>query len=215
MTASLYTFNTISKVCNQRQILCIEHLELMSEKAYALLGPNGAGKTTLMRLLAFLDSPTAGVYTFCDQPVDDIAKFRHNAVWVPQSPVMFTGTVLYNVEYPMRLKGISRQLSREKAYDLLRQVNLFDLAKAPAHRLSGGETQRAAIARALATGARVLLFDEPTASVDARSRLEFIELMHKLTETGMFSIIIATHDIELAEAVCPLRVHLNNGRIVQ
>jgi energy-coupling factor transporter ATP-binding protein EcfA2 len=127
---------------------------------------------------------------------------------------MFTGTLRYNIEYPMRIRGMNAAERAGKTKELLEQVQLLPLAQAPAHKLSGGETQRAGIARALATGATVLLFDEPTANIDRRSRTEFMELIRSLGKDSRLSLLIATHDADLAARLCPRSVHLDNGRLV-
>jgi ABC-type multidrug transport system ATPase subunit len=195
--------------------LNIPHLSLQPRTIYGLLGPNGAGKTTLMRLLAFIDTPTEGEIVFQGQHVrpDQASRYRAKVVWTPQTPVLFTGSLLYNVEYPMRLKGVKRSERRERAMNLLHSVGLERLAQAPARRLSGGEAQRASIARALAAGAEVLLFDEPTANVDYHSRDELIALMHDLWSERGLSIIVTTHDAELADELCREQIRLFDGKL--
>ena len=215
MTA-VYTLHNIVQRFGSREVLRIPELTLEEHKIYALMGPNGAGKTTLMRILAFLDAPVEGDIAFMGRPVtrDQAAACRSRVVWVPQSPVMFTGSLLHNIEYPMRLKKLPGPERRQRAGLLLEAVDLTRLAKAPAHKLSGGEAQRASIARALAAGAEVLLFDEPTASVDYRSRTEIIEIIRRLhTEQGL-SGIITTHDAGLADELCQEKISLIDGRPV-
>lgn len=212
----LYELTGIGRRFGDRDVLHIPALTLHAGIVYGLLGPNGAGKTTLMRILAFMDAPTDGTIAFMGQPVrpEQAPRYRARVVWVPQSPVMFTGSLLYNIEYPMRLKGTPVKERRSRALALLERVGLLRLAKAPAHRLSGGEAQRASIARALAAGAEVLLFDEPTASVDFRSRGEIITLIRTLNSERGLSIIVTTHDAALAAALCRERIILFDGRIV-
>ena len=214
--AELYALDNITRRFGEREVLHIPELRLATGVIYGLLGPNGAGKTTLMRLLSFMDTPTSGVISFMGEIIrpDQAARCRARVVWVPQSPVMFTGTLLYNVEYPMRLKGAPRAERRDKAMALLETVGLARLAAWPAHRLSGGEAQRGSIARALAAGAEVLLFDEPTASVDFRSRGDIIRLIRSLNEERGLSVIVTTHDAALAAELCRERIVLFDGRIV-
>jgi ABC-type multidrug transport system ATPase subunit len=213
----LYELRGIVRRFWEREVLRIESLTLESGEIYALLGANGAGKSTLMRLLAFLDSPTSGTLIFRGTQVNpgQKAAFRGNVVWVPQFPVMFTGTLLYNVEYPMSLKKIAGPERKNRAMELLETVNLGHLAKAPAHRLSGGEAQRASIARALAAGAEIILFDEPTANVDQRSQENFIQLARYLWEKRGLSIIITTHNASLAAELCRRQIVLIEGRLTK
>lgn len=214
---AVYSVRDLRRYFGEREVLNIPSLDLSKEEIYGLLGPNGSGKTTLMRILAFMDTPTEGAIYFRGDKVEPeyAARFRARVVWVPQSPVMFTGSLLYNVEYPMRLKKIHRRERRNRALSLLRDVGLEHLAAAPARRLSGGEAQRGSIARALAAGAEVILFDEPTANVDFRSRSEIIELIQRLHAERNLSIIVTTHDQFLADALCKKRITLFDGRLAE
>lgn len=206
----LYSLRDVSRVFGEREVLRIDSLDLEKGRIYGLLGPNGSGKTTLMRILGFLDQPTSGELYFSGTKVErDLAsRYRARVVWVPQVPVMFTGSLRYNIEYPMRLKGTPRRERRERALALPRDVGLAELAEAPARRLSGGEAQRGSVARALAAGAEVILFDEPTASVDSRSRRELMDLIARIHRERGLSIVIATHDLSLAEELCGESVRL-------
>ena len=211
----LYSLRNVRRKFGDREVLNIESLDLEAGKIYGLFGPNGAGKTTLMRILAFMDCPNEGSIKFNQNEIslDFFARYRARVVWVPQSPVLFTGTVLYNIEYPMRLKGVRRNVSREKAFELLDCVGLRQLAASPAHRLSGGETQRASIARALAVMPEVILLDEPTANVDYYSRGEIINLLQTLWRERSLSIIVTSHDNALLEDLCQVKITLHNGKI--
>lgn len=212
----LYVLRNLRRVLSGREVLHIPELRLEAGRIYGLLGPNGAGKTTLMRLLAFMDTPTEGEIVFEGRTVrsDQAARHRARVVWVPQSPVLFTGSLLYNIEYPMRLKKVPRAERQKRAMGLLDSVGLAHLADAPAHRLSGGEAQRASIARALAAGAEVLLFDEPTGNVDFRSRAEIIALIRDLWRERGLSIVVTTHDFDLAAELCQERINLFDGKVV-
>lgn len=212
----LYSLRGLTRRFAEREVLHIDRLDVEQGQIYALLGDNGAGKSTLMRILAFLDSPSSGELFFKGRRVErgQEARFRPGVVWLPQFPVMFTGSLLYNVEYPMALRRVDKKQRRQKALDLLETVKLGHLAKAPAHRLSGGESQRAGIARALAAGAEVVLFDEPTANVDQRSVGDFVSLVRGLYGMQALSIFITTHNADLAATLCPRRIFLSEGRVV-
>lgn len=212
----LYSLRNLRRSYGDREILNIESLDLEASKIYGLLGPNGAGKTTLMRILAFMESPSAGSIKFQMTEVrpEQAGRYRARVVWVQQTPVLFTGSVLYNIEYPMRLKGAKRGPRREKAMELLDCVGLKHLAHSPAHRLSGGEAQRASIARALAAKAEVILFDEPTANVDYRSREQIINLIRGLWQERGLSILLASHDQALVDELCQEKIILIDGKII-
>lgn len=213
----LYSLKNLTKKFGEREVLSIDSLDISAGEIYSLMGDNGAGKSTLMRILAFLDAPSSGELVFRGNKTEpgQEAQHRKGVVWVPQFPVMFTGSLLYNIEYPMTMQKVPRAECRKKALELLERVKLAHLAKAPAHRLSGGESQRASIARALAAGAQVILFDEPTANVDQRSVGDFSALVREIWQESRLSIIITTHNAELAAALCPKQIFLSGGRLIR
>ena len=215
--AALYSLRNVTRRFDDREVLNIDSLDIRPGEIYALQGANGAGKSTLMRILAFLDSPSSGEMCFRGNKVlaGQEAKHRPGVVWVPQFPVMFTGSLLYNIEYPMALKNIPSQERKKRALELLECVNLAHLAKAPAHKLSGGEAQRASIARALAAGVEVILFDEPTANVDQRSQNDFMALVRTLWEERDLSICITTHNAPMAAALCRKQIFLVEGKLAR
>lgn len=216
MTA-LYSLRGITRRFGNREVLNIDALDIQPGDTYALLGANGAGKSTLMRILAFLDSPSSGELFFRGEkvPAGQEGLHRPGVVWVPQFPVMFTGSLLYNIEYPMTLKKNPPRERKKRALELLESVNLGHLAKAPAHKLSGGEAQRASIARALAAGVGIILFDEPTANVDQRSQGDFIALVRALREQRGLSICITTHNASMAAALCRRQIFLVEGKLAR
>lgn len=210
----LYSLRNLRRRFGDRVVLDVDTLDIESGVIYGLLGANGAGKSTLMRILSFLDRPTEGELFFRGEKVEpgQEARRRKGVVWVPQYPVMFTGSLLYNVEYPMALKGIPAGERKRKAMELLETVNLTSLRDSPAHRLSGGEAQRASIARALAAGAEVIHFDEPTANVDQRSLGDFIALARTLWQAQGLSLIITTHNAAMAAELCHKQIFLVEGK---
>jgi ABC-type multidrug transport system ATPase subunit len=207
----------LTRSFGEREVLHIDALDIESGLIYALLGANGAGKSTLMRILAFLDKPTSGDIFFRGHKAASgrEAAFRQGVVWVPQFPVMFTGSLLYNVTYPMMLRKVSTAERNKKALEYLELVNLAHLASSPAHRLSGGESQRASIARAMAAGAEVILFDEPTANVDEKSQGEFILLARDLWQNRGLSLLVTTHNANLAATLCHKQIFLVEGHLVR
>lgn len=215
MNGDLYLLDNVKRVFGQREVLSIDSLRIESGCIYGLLGPNGSGKTTLMKIMAFLDEPSDGEVYFEGRKVlhKDMAALRSKVVWSPQFPVMFTGSVRYNIEYPMRIRGLDAARRRRLSEELLARVGLSDLAAAPARRLSGGEAQRASLARALAAQAEVLLLDEPTANVDASSRQGLVKLIEELWQEQKLSIIITTHDLSLEAELCQKRIYLSDGKL--
>jgi tungstate transport system ATP-binding protein len=144
-----------------------ERLELSPGRVHALVGPNGAGKSTLLRLVAGLAAPERGRVQIEGAPV----------TLVHQRPYLFRGSVGRNVAFGLRARGVPRTEARARADAALAAVGLPDYARRPARALSGGEVQRAALARALVLQPAVLLLDEPTAGMDAGGQEMFRALV--------------------------------------
>ena len=171
----------------------------------AVVGPSGSGKTTLLSIMAGLDRPESGrvLLDGGDLAGMDLDAYRRKDVSVIfQAFQLFPLlTVMENVCYPMELSGVSTKSARERAKALLESVGIGEekFRRFPAN-LSGGEQQRVAIARSLATGAGVLLADEPTGNLDGENSRNVVELLTRLAHEEGYCVIIVTHDPAIAEA---------------
>jgi ABC-type lipoprotein export system ATPase subunit len=173
-------------------------------KLNAVVGPSGSGKTTLLSLLAGLDQPNQGHIYIDDEPLGDLDldQYRRERVsMIFQAFHLFPLlTALENVCFPMQLNGVSRQEIPQSGKALLASVGITEdkYKRYPAN-LSGGEQQRVAIARSLATGAHVLLADEPTGNLDKANGDKLIEILGQLAHERGYCVIIVTHDPSIAE----------------
>jgi tungstate transport system ATP-binding protein len=174
----------------------------------ALIGPNGAGKTTLLRVLMGLTRPTNGRITWgghAEAPADRRAM-------VFQRPVMLRRSVAANIAYALEAAG--RDAGHASVLDLLTRVGLTDLAARPARRLSGGEQQRLAIARALARRPEIPLLDEPTASLDPSSTKAVETIVAAAAAEGV-TVVFSTHDLGQARRLAARVLFLAFGRLVE
>jgi putative ABC transport system ATP-binding protein len=187
----------------------------------ALMGASGSGKSTLMNLLGCLDRPTSGRYLFCGQDVttlsrDDLAAMRNDRLgFVFQGFNLLKRTsALENVELPLLYsKKVSPRERRRRAIELLDKFGLGDRQSHFSNQLSGGQQQRVAIARALVNRPEVLLADEPTGNLDSRTGLEILAEFQRLNEEHGQTILMVTHDQEIAN--CSKRqIVMRDGRIV-
>jgi len=214
---SLYQLRGLRQIFDQRTVLDLAELELAVGGSYALLGPNGCGKTTLLHILAFLMLPARGEIRFKGRLVEwrerSLRALRQKVVLVDQHPIMFTSTVLNNVEYGPALRGMPIRERRRLAEQCLERVGMRDFAERPAQLLSGGETQRVAIARALACEPEVLLFDEPTASVDIENQAVIEKILAELRGEKQISTIFATHRQLEAAKLADERIFLFAGKL--
>ena len=171
----------------------------------AVVGPSGSGKTTLLSIMAGLDRPEKGqvLLNGTDLAGMDLDAYRRQDVSViVQAFQLFPLlTVMENVCYPMELNEVALKDAKERAKTLLASVGIQEekLRRFPAN-LSGGEQQRVAIARSLATGAGILLADEPTGNLDGENSRNVVEILTRLAHEEGYCVIIVTHDPAIAEA---------------
>lgn len=176
-----------------------------------ILGPNGAGKSLLLRLCHGLLRPAAGKVAWHGLPP---ARARSHHAMVFQRPVLLRRSVAANVDYPLAIRGVPRGERRERVRQALDATGLARLRRMPARRLSGGEQQRLAIARAWALQPEALLLDEPTANLDPRSTLAVETLIERMCQLGT-TVIMTTHDLAQARRLARQVLFLNRGRLVE
>jgi tungstate transport system ATP-binding protein len=169
---ALLTLRGIRHRREGRAVLAIDELAIAAGEHLGVLGPNGAGKTTLLRLLAGLETPTAGEIGLAGTEAH-VAR-RRLIGYAPQRPALLTMSVQRNVEMPLRFRGVARTARRRAARAALARVGAEHLADRPARALSYGEAQRVNLARALVTEPDALLLDEPAAALDATARIHFL-----------------------------------------
>ncbi len=199
------------------EVLTGINLQVPEGEFLALMGPSGSGKTTLLNLIAGIDRPTSGRLLVSGTEVTKLnesalAKWRsRNVGFVFQFynliPVL---TAQENVELPLLLTSLSKKQRRERALTALRIVGLTDRAKHYPRQLSGGEEQRVAIARAFVTDPGVIVADEPTGDLDAKSAEEILQLMVTLNREFKKTIVMVTHDPRAAVHAHTQR-HLEKG----
>jgi putative ABC transport system ATP-binding protein len=171
----------------------------------AIMGPSGSGKSTLMNLLGCLDTPTAGSYRFKGIEVERLNKDQRSLLRRHALGFIFQGfnllartSALENVELPLLYRGYTRKQRHEMAREALAQVSLSDKERYTPAELSGGQQQRVAIARAIVTKPDTLFADEPTGNLDSKTTVEIMDLLRKLNSERHISIIMVTHEDEVA-----------------
>jgi putative ABC transport system ATP-binding protein len=192
-------------------------LQVQEGDFVALMGPSGSGKSTLLNLIAGIDKPSSGEVVVAGTDVaglneTQLADFRsHNVGFIFQFynliPVL---SATENVELPLLLTRLGKAQRRQRALTALKVVGLADRATHYPRQLSGGQEQRVAIARAIVTDPKVLVADEPTGDLDARSATEILELMETLNRDFNKTIVMVTHDPRAA-AKAHTQYHLDKG----
>ena len=184
---------------------------------YAIVGPSGSGKSTLLSLLAGLDLPTDGQVVFDDNSLAELNldRYRRESIsMIFQAFHLFPLlTVMENVCFPMELCGVLPKDAKPRAQALLEGVGITkeQMQRFPS-KLSGGERQRVAIARSLASNAKIILGDEPTGNLDGANTQNIIEILSSLAHEKGYCVIIVTHDLEVAE-VADVAFRMRDGEL--
>ena len=187
----------------------------------AIMGHSGSGKSTLMHMLGFLDSPTSGTYVFDGIDTkklteDQLAIIRNKKVgFVFQAFNLLPRTsTLDNVRLPMIYAGVPEKEQIKRAVEALKSVGLEHRLNNLSNELSGGEQQRVAIARALVKDPVVILADEPTGNLDSIKSNEIYQILKNLSEEYETTILVVTHDEEMANKYAKCHIYIRDGKIV-
>jgi putative ABC transport system ATP-binding protein len=205
----------------QVNALCGVSLNIEQGEFVALVGASGSGKSTLMNTLGCLDRPTSGSYVLAGQDIvnmnrDQRAQIRNQQIgFVFQSFNLLNRTsALENVELPLLYRhGLSRSQRRTRATEMLQRVGLGDRLGHHPGQLSGGQQQRVAVARALVNEPNILMGDEPTGNLDSRTSEEMIDLFRELNQRDHITVILVTHDPDVARAA-ERQIVLRDGLVV-
>lgn len=203
------TFEKLQKSYDGRKVLDIEKGIIKSGSRTAIIGPNGAGKSTLLKILAGLESADSGTISY-----DGSSEFpQMDATMVFQKPYLISTTVEKNIAYPMKLRGFSDDEIEKRVTELTEELGLASFRKQKAWKLSGGETQKVALARALSFKPKLLLLDEPTANIDPYTTAEIEKMLIKASEYT--TIVLITHNLAQAKRVCNEVSMLHDGHILE
>lgn len=198
----------------------LSNVSLMIEdgETVAVMGASGSGKTTLLNIIGCMDTPTSGTYLYGDTPVHALNRtktehFRkeHICFIFQQFALLNDYTVYENVELPLRARNIPLRQRKKMVMDCLEQVGIADLAKKLPTKISGGQQQRCAIARALVSGCDIVLADEPTGALDSKTGQEIMDILLGLSSQGK-TVILVTHDENIAKRAGRI-IRITDGRL--
>ena len=199
-----------------REVLGIERLEVAAGERLAVLGHNGAGKTTLLRLLAGLETPSAGTVEIDSTPVTEGGyELRRRIGYATQRAGLLSTSVQRNVELPLRWRGIERGERRRMVLAALERLGVAHLAERRAAALSGGEAQRVNLARALAIEPDLLLLDEPAAGLDPEARRRFLDDLEVALADRSVTVVHVSHRADEALRVADRVAILSDGVVRQ
>jgi tungstate transport system ATP-binding protein len=204
---------------NNKKVLDIPCMSFTRGKIYAVVGPNGSGKTTLLTILGLLLKPTSGKVLFESKDVYAHPHLLHDVrtkmTTVIQNPILFDMTVEKNIEYGLKIRGTPLGERKRIVKDCLEMVRLDGFQKRRARELSGGEAQRAAIARALAIKPQVMFLDEYTSNVDEKSIEVLNDVIAAINHLYGSTIFLVTHDTQQAYNLADEVITIFGGMLVQ
>lgn len=212
----LFHLHNLRKSLGDRLLLDITHLQFVRGDTYLLLGENGAGKTTLLRMITGLESADSGAFHF-----DGIA-YHHAAeraalaprlIYVHQHSYLFNTSVAENIGYGLKLRGTPKAEREALVAAEMAWAGITHLRDVPPHKLSGGEKQRVAMARARVLKPELLLLDEPTANLDDAARAQVGELIAHMRDANN-CVVIATHDRDLMDLQDVVKCRMEGGRLL-
>lgn len=215
----LLKLENINKKFGKKEVLKNISFEVHDKEIVAIVGPSGSGKSTLLRCINMIEPPTSGIikydkYNIMKKNID-INKYRMNVGMVFQQFNLFSHlTVIENITLvPIKLGLLTKEKAYKKGEKLLNDIGLLNKENEKPINLSGGEQQRVAIVRALMMEPKLLLFDEPTSSLDPQMTREVLELIKEIATTGM-NMIIVSHELNFVKEVATRILFIKEGRII-
>ena len=214
MDAPLYQLENLQQIYGDRTVLEVDRLDIQAKTITGLIGPNGSGKSTLMRILAFLEEPAGGRALFQGKPFSKVSlNLRRQVTMLSQEPYLLKRSVQANISYGLKLRGMTD--SQEPVARALQKVGLDPVrfANRSWRELSGGEAQRVALAARLVLKPKVLLLDEPTASVDRESSELILRAALDARDRWGTTLIVISHQLTWLKQIADRILSMDYGRL--
>lgn len=201
--------NLIKKY-QDKTVVDMNSIEFLSGNIYGVTGDNGAGKTTLLKIIAGLESHDLGNIVYNNQPLGP--SLMKKITYLSQTPYLMRSSVYENIIYPLKIRNVDGKTIERKAFEIMEELQVTELRDQLATQLSGGESQKVALARALVFDPEVLLLDEPTASIDPAT-IEIIEVaIKKRNKLQNMTIIMISHNMDQVKRMCDEVVYMKKGK---
>ncbi len=201
--------NLIKKY-QDKAVVDMNSIEFLSGNIYGVTGDNGAGKTTLLKILAGLESHDSGKIVYNDQPLG--SSLMKKITYLSQTPYLLRSSVYENIIYPLKIRNVDSEIIERKAFEIMEELQVTELRDQLATQLSGGESQKVALARALVFDPEVLLLDEPTASIDPATIEMLEEAIIKRNKLQDMTIIMISHNMDQVKRMCDEVVYMRKGK---
>lgn len=203
----------LKKVYDGKTVLDIEQFEIKRGSLCGIIGPNGAGKSTLIKLIAGLEKASCGDVFYGKKP-KNMPPYEIMTL-VFQKPYLLRTTVFNNIAYPLQIRNYPRNEIESRTNRLLKDIGLYEFRNQKAWKLSGGETQKVALARALSFKPKLLLLDEFTSNVDPLSMAVIEKMIKKINAEEKTTVITITHNLQQAKRLCSDIMMMHNGKVIE
>jgi len=203
----------LTKEYGIRRVLDIDKFQISSGSMCGIIGSNGSGKSTLMNIIGGLLDAIGGEVSYYESGNTELPLRRMTMVF--QKPYMLSVTVEKNIAYPLKLRGWKDKDIALRTAELMEELGLTDLRRQKGWNLSGGETQKVALARALSFRPELLLLDEPTASVDPSTTADIEKILKKINEEEKTTVLIISHNLAQVKRLCKEVLFLDKGKKIE
>ncbi|MCF8018918.1 MAG: ABC transporter ATP-binding protein [Vallitaleaceae bacterium] len=204
--------NLIKKY-QDKTVVDMNSIGFLSGNIYGVTGDNGAGKTTLLKILAGLENHDSGSIVYNDQPLGP--SLMKKITYLSQTPYLMRCSVYENIIYPLKIRNVDSKIIERKAFEIMEELQVAELRDQLATQLSGGESQKVALARALVFDPEVLLLDEPTASIDPATIEIIEEAIKKRNKIQNMTIIMISHNMDQVKRMCDEVVYMRKGKRIE
>ena len=198
------------KKYHDKAVVDIDHTQFSSGTIYGITGDNGAGKTTLLKIIAGLERYDAGEILYSGAPLEQ--GMMKKITYLSQTPYLMRTSVYENIVYPLKIRNIDPMIIQKKVKDIMDELQITELKNQLATQLSGGESQKVALARALVFDPEVLLLDEPTASIDPATIEMIEEAITKRNKRQKMTVIMISHNMDQVKRMCHEIVYMKKGK---
>lgn len=202
----------LTKKYGEKIVLDIDKLIIEEGKITGITGPNGSGKSTLLNIIGGLDCQYEGKIGYDGNTLN--SNVARNMTHVFQKPYLFRRRVYDNIAYPLRLRKIDKETEEKLVNEIIKRLEIEDLVDKKAQLLSGGESQKVALARAIVFKPKLLLLDEPTSNIDPESiKVMEREILRFNKETNS-TVVIVTHNLDQSQRICDNIIYISSGKVV-
>ena len=216
------SFENLTMKYDERTVLDIDKGSVTSGKITGIIGPNGSGKTTLLNTISGLLVPTTGIIRYANLPAnpsDDLEWFekipRRRITLVFQKPYLIDTSVEKNIAFPLKIRKWDKDKIHERTEELVNLFGLKGLEKQRATRMSSGEMQKTAIARALSFSPSLLMLDEPTSNIDPGSTDDIEKILSEYRKNENINIIIVSHNLAQVKRLCDNVMMMHDGKVIE